>query len=128
MRSDKELLDFFAELCRWAKEKYGPTGHPDPEQVSALWASRGGLTRGEKGRLDELIVGIAKGPEAGTLRGMPFHLANWHLPNFAFWVTLKLDHLMLHGPAHFREQAEARLAEIVGPEMAAHLCGMNNSK
>jgi hypothetical protein len=139
MRTDEELLDFFALLCRRAQEKYGlPDDYRSWQHLENLEAVRRGMRQGarqrakkltgpEKDRLGELM--IARAVERQRLLDPISHfVAEDCLPRFAVWYGGLVVDRLEHGPAHFREQAEARLAEIVGPEMAAQLCGMNDSK
>jgi hypothetical protein len=55
-------------------------------------------------------------------------LAIDYLPKFAAYCFGLFEEQLLRGPAHFREQAEAKIAEFFNEEVAAALCGMNNNK
>jgi hypothetical protein len=99
MRTDDELCDFFAELCRRARKKYGLVDRLAPEQVDGfieqvadLIPPAEGLTPEEKDRLGELMVWAAnlsmRMPVPGFefLGGsIPFFVAYGYLPKFKVW-------------------------------------------
>src|SRR5262249_9701336 len=98
------------------------------ERVQDLAASLGGLAEEEEDRLGALIVTVAKDLFRGVLPGLSHVVAERYLMQYRIHYYRLVSDALLHGPAHFREQAEAGRVELLGEEAAAAMVGRKDRK
>ena len=133
MRTDHQLGDFLTELCLRAKAKYGDdltmaAEHLNRGQEEELNMPGEELTEEEWDRLGELIVETTKAGCRLFLTGIPHFVAYRYSVEYAVYYSGLVSDLLFRGPAHFREQAEAKIAEFFGEEVAAAMCGMKGKE